>query len=338
MNGSEKSALTATVCTLILTLCPTLLGGTIYVDDDAPPGGDGSSWETAYTFLQDALTEAETTEETVEIRIAQGIYRPDRDAANPNGTGDRKACFELLSGLTLAGGYAGVGATEPNARDWEAHLTILSGDLLGNDATGVDPCDFRDDVTREDNSLNVVTAGAFATLEGVVVTGGHAMPYKCSGRNCPDVIPAPGFCGGGVLVEADDVTLRHCRFERNFADMAGGGVFINEVQNLAVEECGFLANGAGYGSADGGGLHARESSVTVRESRFFDNWTQSDGAGLYCRDCELVVSRCTFEGNRADWAGGAFSMRGGTALVCDSAIAACSAGRRGGGPTWIMFN
>ena len=27
----------------------------IYVDDDAPPGGDGRSWETAYRYLQDAL-------------------------------------------------------------------------------------------------------------------------------------------------------------------------------------------------------------------------------------------------------------------------------------------
>lgn len=28
---------------------------TLYVDDDAPLGGDGTSWDTAYRFLQDAL-------------------------------------------------------------------------------------------------------------------------------------------------------------------------------------------------------------------------------------------------------------------------------------------
>jgi len=317
-----------TVVAMVLAVAGVACAKVIYVDDDAPPGGDGSSWETAYTFLQDALTEAETTEETVEIRIAEGTYRPDRDAANPGGTGDREASFELPSGLTLAGGYAGVGATEPNARDWEAHLTILTGDLLGDDAMQVDPCDFRDDVTREENSLNVVTARALVTLEGVVVTDGHAMPYKCSGRNCPDVVPAPGFCGGGVLVEADDVTLRHCRFERNFADMMGGGVFVYKVGNIIVQACAFFENGAGHGGAQGGGLHARESSVTIRESRFFDNWTQYEGAGFYCWDCELVVSGCTFQRNRADWAGGAFSMRGGTAFI---SIIACSATHRGGG-------
>ena len=329
--ATKKTIRAAVLCALFATVCTPAQGRVIYVDDDAPPGGDGSSWATAYTFLQDALAEAAATEETVEIRIAQGTYQPDRDAANPGGTGDREASFELPSGLTLAGGYAGVGATEPNARDWEAHLTILSGDLLGDDATQVDPCDFRDDVTREENSLNVVTARALVTLEGVVVTGGHAMPYKCSGRNCPDVVPAPGFCGGGVLVEADDVTLRHCRFERNFADMMGGGVFVYKVRSIIVQACAFFENRAGHGGAHGGGLHARESSVTIRESRFFDNSTQSDGPGLYCRDCELVVSGCTFEGNRADSAGGAFAIAGGTAFISDSAIIACSAAHRGGG-------
>ena len=30
-------------------------GSIIYVDDDAPPGGDGLSWATAHRFLRDAL-------------------------------------------------------------------------------------------------------------------------------------------------------------------------------------------------------------------------------------------------------------------------------------------
>jgi len=252
--ATKKTIRAMVLCALFATVSTPAQSTLIYVDDDAVPGGDGSSWATAYRFLQDALAEAAATEETVEIRVARGTYRPDRDGANPNGTGDRRASFELLSGLTLAGGYAGVGATDPDARDWEAYLTILTGDLLGDDATGVDPCDFRDDVTREDNSLNVVTAGAFVTLDGVVVTGGHAMPYKCTGRaNCPDILPTPGFCGGGVLVNGSDVTLRHCRFGRNFADMAGGGMFIDEVENIVMEGCTFFENGTGVLVADGGG-------------------------------------------------------------------------------------
>jgi hypothetical protein len=35
------------VCTLILICCPPTPGKIIYVDDDAPTGGDGRSWQTA---------------------------------------------------------------------------------------------------------------------------------------------------------------------------------------------------------------------------------------------------------------------------------------------------
>jgi len=202
----------------------------------------------------------------------------------------------------------------------------------------VDPCDFRDDVTREDNSLNVVMAQAFTTLDGVAITRGQAMPYKCTGRaNCPDILPTPGFCGGGVFVNGSDVTLRHCRFGRNFADMAGGGMFIDEVENIVMEGCTFFENGTGILAADGGGLYAGKSSVTIRESQFLCNWAQRDGAGFYCRDCELVVAGCTFQRNRVDCAGGAFSMGGGTAFISDSVITACHAGRRGGGATSIVL-
>ena len=50
---------------------------TIYVDDDAPAAGDGTSWATAYRYLQDALTDAAAAEKPVEIRVAQGLYKPD---------------------------------------------------------------------------------------------------------------------------------------------------------------------------------------------------------------------------------------------------------------------
>ena len=56
-------------------------GGVLYVDDDAPFGGDGTSWDTAYRFLQDAMTDAGRGG-IAEIRVGQGTYKPDRDEAN----------------------------------------------------------------------------------------------------------------------------------------------------------------------------------------------------------------------------------------------------------------
>ncbi|GAG34801.1 unnamed protein product, partial [marine sediment metagenome] len=37
-------------------------GGTIYVDANTPDNNDGSSWAKAYKYLQDALSDANSTE------------------------------------------------------------------------------------------------------------------------------------------------------------------------------------------------------------------------------------------------------------------------------------
>ena len=42
----------------------------LYVDDDAVGANDGSSWENAYVYLQDALTDA--ADKPIEIRVAAG--------------------------------------------------------------------------------------------------------------------------------------------------------------------------------------------------------------------------------------------------------------------------
>ena len=48
--------------------------------------------------------------------------------------GDREVASQLLSGVGLYGGYAGLANPEdPEERDLELHETTLSGDLIGDD-------------------------------------------------------------------------------------------------------------------------------------------------------------------------------------------------------------
>ena len=61
-----------------------------FVDDDAPLGGDGQGWSSAYTYLQDALSEAAANPTITEIRIAAGIYKPDHDEAGNVSPGQRE--------------------------------------------------------------------------------------------------------------------------------------------------------------------------------------------------------------------------------------------------------
>ena len=60
-------------------------GQVLYVDVDAAPGGNGLTWNTAYRFLQDALTEAGINALVNEIHVGEGTYTPDRDEVNPAG-------------------------------------------------------------------------------------------------------------------------------------------------------------------------------------------------------------------------------------------------------------
>ncbi|MBN2270046.1 MAG: hypothetical protein JXN61_05495, partial [Sedimentisphaerales bacterium] len=85
------------VC-LWLVVGSACMGKVIYVDADTAGTNDGSSWADAYKYLQDALTDANIAEKPVEIRVAQGTYRPDEDTLHPDGTGDREATFQLING------------------------------------------------------------------------------------------------------------------------------------------------------------------------------------------------------------------------------------------------
>jgi len=200
-----------------------ILGGDIiYVDWDANGFNNGTSWDDAYTYLQDALADANSAEKPVEIRVAQGMYRPDRSSTEPNGTGDRTATFQLINGVTLKGGYAGprmsLSGADPNARDIDFYETVLSGDLNGDDIDVNDPSDLLDEPTRAENSYHVVTGRGTdetAVLDGFIVTAGNADgPWKQRYNS-----------GGGMYNTSSGsmVTIvRNCIFTKNSAGLGGG--------------------------------------------------------------------------------------------------------------------
>ena len=146
----------------------------IYVDADANGLNDGSSWRDAYVHLQDALTDANSSPKPVEIRVAGGVYRPDRGVGIQPGS--RDAAFRLISGVMLKG-YAGIHEPDPNARDIRLYKAILSGDLQGDDTETFDGRDDDDyDPMWTDNSFHVLMAedvDESAVLDGFQITGGY---------------------------------------------------------------------------------------------------------------------------------------------------------------------
>ncbi|MEE8155055.1 MAG: right-handed parallel beta-helix repeat-containing protein [Phycisphaerales bacterium] len=278
------------VATMVLGLSSFVFGAgsVVHVDDDAPPGGDGASWDTAYRFLQDGLTSA-AKGRVNEIRVAQGTYKPDRDEANPDGTGDREATFQLINDVALIGGYAGFGAKNPDAHDIELYETILSGDLLGDDEPGF--------VNIQENSYHVVTGSdtdVTAILDGFAITGGNANGTSEDSTNQ----------GGGMYNAISSPTVTGCSFIANLAISFGGGMFNEDESNPTVTYCTFGGNQA----SAGGGMANYQSKPVVTESTFISNTSTIEvvfgGGGMFNIDCNPVVANCTFETNVAVNGGG----------------------------------
>jgi len=131
-----RSIAAACVALLTQSVCAQTV---LYVDDSAPSGGDGSSWASALNHVTDALDSASATAGPDEIRIAQGVYRPDQSAASPAGTGSPCATFFIPDGanvgnVALVGGFRGIGTPgDPDEYDPQLFETVLSGDVAGND-------------------------------------------------------------------------------------------------------------------------------------------------------------------------------------------------------------
>ncbi len=275
---------------LALALSPAALAAVLHVDDDAPPGGDGSSWKAAYRFLQDALAAAGGG--VTEIRVAQGTYAPDRSAASPGGTRDRAATFQLPSGVALLGGYAGIGAPDPDARDLEQFRTVLTGDLNGDDGP---PDSF---ANNAENARNVVTASGTApgtVLEGFTLTGGNA-----DGPDQQDMLHLAR--GAGLWNDGGSPTVRNCRIEYNAAMKRGGGMYNYFATGPSVIGCTFTGNVVTT-TGHGGGLRNFESNCTVSDCVFAGNLAQT-GGGIDKANGTGSVTNCAFTGNEATFGGG----------------------------------
>ncbi len=285
-----KSQVCQAVAALALGLSWSVfgVGSVVHVDDDAPPGGDGASWDTAYRFLQDGLTSAAKGGVT-EIRVAQGIYKPDRDEANPNGTGDRAASFHLINGVALMGGYAGIGAKDPDAHDIELYETILSGDLLGDDEPNF--------VNNDENSFHVLSAsktGEQTVLDGFVVSSGSADDFGANSR------------GGGLTIEDGQLVVLNSTFDGHLAESRGGAIYGFQA-SLTFVGCEFVGN---FATDNGGGIAALGGTLDIRDCIFEGNMSEGTGGGILTSAPTSIIG-CSFISNSALQGGGISSTNAG---------------------------
>jgi hypothetical protein len=271
--------------------------GIIYINANSSGDNDGSSWENAYTDLQDALTNATAGDQ---IWVADGTYKP------TTGT-DREASFVISNDVKVYGGFSG-GETELAERNIEQSVTILSGDIgTANDNT--------------DNSYHVVDiseGNSNTLLDGFTITQGNA-----------DDFSEDNNYGGGIYASNSSVVLTNLTITKNNA-LFGAGMYSSNSQNQ-LSNIQFLDNNI-LTFGDGGGFYSTGSADSLSNVTFGYNFAANKGGGIFSTRSNLNLNNVEFLANRAGSnGGGIYNNLASNLALSDSVFLDNSALNRGGG-------
>jgi hypothetical protein len=256
---------------LLLLLSFSANAAFIYVKKSATGSNNGTSWTNAYTDLQNALDAAGVYDH---IWVAAGTYLP---TASPDGTttDNRNKAFHLHTEMKIYGGFAGT-ETQLSERDAATNITILSGDLDGDDiVTGSGST-----LSITDNTENAyhvmltadLTAASF--IDGFTIKGGNAdggfstISYQSKSFYRND--------GGGMSNNSSSPTITNSTFANNNA-VDGGGMSNFYSSSPIITNSTFANNNATY---YGGGMQNNSSSPTITNSTFANN-NALYGGGMY---------------------------------------------------------
>jgi len=291
----------------------------IYVNANAPTGGDGTSWETAFNYLQDGL-DVTATGAGDQVWIAQGTYYP--IDINNQAEFDRTATFYIKDQVSLYGGFFG-SETDLAQRDWESFPTILSGEIWEDQTYWSIHV-----TTIDDNTV---------TFDGITITKGNAN----GSENNTD--RAAAVYGGG------NVTITNCTFSENsatYGGVASSGTWTATNSTFSGNSAG-IHGGVAYGSAwtatnstfsgnsAGSGGVAYGSAWTATNSTFSGNSASNGGVAIHGT---WTATNSTFSGNSAS-NGGVADYGTWTATNCTfSGNSASSNGGVASGSTWTATN
>ena len=285
----------------------TECNGLCFVDSTATGAQSGASWTDAFTKLQDALngTEAGDT-----IWVADGTYFPDESVGGLVDSDDRTASFQLVTGVHLYGGFAG-GETSLNERSIMANPTILSGDLMQDDAPAF--------TNYADNAYHVVTGSGVdstAQIDGFVITSGNA-----------DDEGAPHSRGGGIYIDAGSPIISHNTILANSATSGGGIYYLNGSEPIIVSNT-ISGNRATSG---GGGILNNMGDATIVRNTIVGNNALDDGGGIWVALSAPTISGNTIEGNSAAVnGGGIYNFDADPVLVGNTVVGNTATGAGGG--------
>ena len=252
-----------------------------YVNQAATGTNAGTSWTNAFTKLESAIS-ASTSGDT--IWVAAGTYKPS--------VSDRAVSYLLKDGVKIFGGFNGT-ETVLTERNPKTNLTVLSGDLSGNDNNTITDVE----ATRNENSYHIMAARG--NVSNVIVDG-----FTFSGGNANGGTLTSGTAsaqyyhtrGGAIYINPytagniTSITFAHCIFEKNtgtsvavFTTYTPGGT-TTYTMTTNFDKCVFRNNYSKDLSAllyGGASQYNIFSKGVVNNCLFYNNTSATAGSCVY---------------------------------------------------------
>ncbi|MBN1796533.1 MAG: PKD domain-containing protein, partial [Sedimentisphaerales bacterium] len=251
----------------------------LYVDKDATGLNNGTSWDNAYKYLQDAL---DVAQDGHQIWVAAETYFPFEDSYGNHTMYDYET-FQMVEGVEIYGGFSG-DEISLDDRNLKVNKTVLGG---------------------YGSSFIVVKGASNALIDGFYIIGGNAdlTPLDKGGgmcnisdsnlvvKNCV-FVSNKAINGGAVYNENCYPTFLNCVFINNQASSNGGAVY-NISTNPNFINCTFTENKAG---SYGGAMYNDNSDPNIKNAIIWNN-TANVGPSIYnTNDSVPLISYSDIEG------------------------------------------
>ena len=276
---------------LFLALCATSAEAVVHVDRQAPSGGDGTTWFTAYQRIQDGLTAAAASED--EVWVAAGTYREN---------------IILRRAVRLYGGFLGT-ETSRHERCPSENETIIDGGHLGNTVIGAEQAVI-DGFTITNGKASTSGGGVYCSYASSTISNCRITRNTGSGIYCyqsaPDIVNctiSENTDRGIYCYVGGNATIVNCVITENTAANYAGIYCYSVVP--AIRRCTVTGNRATAANGSGGGLGfvSCPSPVTV-ENCVIANNSAAQGGGVYCSLSSPSFVNCTICDNSASSSGG----------------------------------
>lgn len=276
---------------LVLLFCTaTTCTATVFVDCGAPPGGDGTSWATAFQRIQSGLSAASSGNN--EVWVARGTYMEN---------------VTLRTGIRLYGGFVGT-EVSLSARNPAAHTTTIDGNQAGNTVVGANNAVI-DGFTITNGKPSFSGGGVYCAYTSPTISNCRIAENAGSGVYCYQATPTITNCEitgntdkGIYCYFGGNATITDCTIAYNSAANYAG-IYCSSAAPT-IRRCVIAGNYATGTEARGGGLGftSCSSTVIVENCLIADNRAPM-GAGVYSSMSSPSFVNCTIADNQATMSG-----------------------------------